>query len=138
MTDWYERSTKALQLAGLANSSGAAYTRMLRQLVDFYGKALARANGDPSISLKSKAKASYAHALGSALLGDYPTALKEMRAAVTMAQSSDWMDMEVRIKQWSQEARKVDEQRQSAEPPAGLEGKSPTAETAGDNPATGL
>ena len=38
MTDWYERSTKALQLAGLANSSGAAYTRMLRQLVDFYGK----------------------------------------------------------------------------------------------------
>lgn len=35
MTDWYERSTKALQLAGLANSSGAAYTRMLRQLVDF-------------------------------------------------------------------------------------------------------
>ena len=31
MTDWYERSTKALQLAGLANSSGAAYTGMLRQ-----------------------------------------------------------------------------------------------------------
>ncbi len=38
MTDWYERSTKALQLAGLAKSSGDAYTRMLRQLVDFYGK----------------------------------------------------------------------------------------------------
>ena len=38
MTDWYERSTKALQLAGLADSSGVAYTRMVRQLVDFYGK----------------------------------------------------------------------------------------------------
>jgi hypothetical protein len=38
MTDWDERSTKALQLAGLVDSSGAAYTRMVRQLADFYGK----------------------------------------------------------------------------------------------------
>ncbi len=34
MSDWYERSTKALQLAGMADSSGAAYTRMVRQLAD--------------------------------------------------------------------------------------------------------
>ncbi len=38
MTDWYERSTKALQLAGLATSSEQSYTRMVRMLVDFYGK----------------------------------------------------------------------------------------------------
>ena len=38
MTDWYERSTKALQLAGLAKSSQESYTRMVRLLVDFYGK----------------------------------------------------------------------------------------------------
>ena len=34
MTNWYERrSTKALQFAGLADSSGGAHTRMVRQLV---------------------------------------------------------------------------------------------------------
>jgi site-specific recombinase XerD len=38
MTDWYERSTKALQLAGLAKSSQESYTRMVRMLVDFYSK----------------------------------------------------------------------------------------------------
>lgn len=38
MTDWYERSTKTLQLAGLAKSSEQSYTRMVRMLVDFYGK----------------------------------------------------------------------------------------------------
>jgi integrase/recombinase XerD len=38
MTDWYERSTKTLQLAGLAKSSQESYTRMVRMLVDFYGK----------------------------------------------------------------------------------------------------
>jgi curli biogenesis system outer membrane secretion channel CsgG len=106
--------------------------------MEFYGKALAHANGDSTISLKSKAKASYAHALGSALVGDYPTAIKEMRAAIMMVQSSDWIDMEVRIKKWALEAHKVDEQRQAAEPPATPEGKSPAAETAGAETATGL
>jgi integrase/recombinase XerD len=38
MTDWYERSTKTLQLAGLAKSSEQSYTRMIRMLVDFYNK----------------------------------------------------------------------------------------------------
>jgi len=38
MTDWYERSTKTLQLAGLAKSSQESYTRMVRMLVDFYDK----------------------------------------------------------------------------------------------------
>ena len=38
MTDWYERSMKALQLNGLAERSQQSYTRMLRMLVDFYGK----------------------------------------------------------------------------------------------------
>lgn len=38
MNDWYERSTKALQLNGLAERSQQSYTRMVRLLVDFYGK----------------------------------------------------------------------------------------------------
>lgn len=38
MNDWYERSMKSLQLAGIADRSQLAYTRMVRLLVDFYGK----------------------------------------------------------------------------------------------------
>lgn len=38
MEDWYERSTKALQLNGLSERSQQSYTRMVRMLVDFYGK----------------------------------------------------------------------------------------------------
>jgi len=38
MNDWYERSMKALQLAGLSKSSQQGYTRAVRMLVDFYGK----------------------------------------------------------------------------------------------------
>lgn len=38
MTDWYERSTNTLQLAGLAKSSEQSHTRMIRMLVDFYNK----------------------------------------------------------------------------------------------------
>jgi integrase/recombinase XerD len=38
MEDWYERSMKALQLNGLAKRSQECYTRMVRMLVDFYGK----------------------------------------------------------------------------------------------------
>ncbi len=39
MNDWYERSMKALQLNGLADRTKKTYTRAVRQLVDFYGKA---------------------------------------------------------------------------------------------------
>jgi integrase len=38
MNDWYERSMKALQLAGLAERSQYTYTREVRLLVEFYGK----------------------------------------------------------------------------------------------------
>jgi len=38
MNDWYERSVKALQLAGMANGSQQCYTRTVRQLVEFYDK----------------------------------------------------------------------------------------------------
>lgn len=38
MNDWYERSMKALALNGLAERSQQSYTRMVRMLVDFYGK----------------------------------------------------------------------------------------------------
>jgi site-specific recombinase XerD len=38
MNDWYERSMKALQLAGLAARSQYTYTREVRLLVEFCGK----------------------------------------------------------------------------------------------------
>jgi site-specific recombinase XerD len=38
MNDWYERSMKALQLAGLADRTRYSYTRDVRLLVEFCGK----------------------------------------------------------------------------------------------------
>jgi hypothetical protein len=38
MKDWYERSMKALQLAGLAERTQYSYTRDVRLLVEFCGK----------------------------------------------------------------------------------------------------
>lgn len=38
MNDWYERSMKALQLAGLADRTQYSYTRDVRLLVEFCGK----------------------------------------------------------------------------------------------------
>lgn len=38
MEDWYERSMKALQLNGVSLRTQQSYTRMVRMLVDFYGK----------------------------------------------------------------------------------------------------
>lgn len=38
MNDWYERSMKALQLNGVSLRTQQSYTRMVRMLVDFYGK----------------------------------------------------------------------------------------------------
>lgn len=38
MNDWYERSMKALQLAGMSKGSQQCYTRAVRMLVEFYDK----------------------------------------------------------------------------------------------------
>ena len=38
MNDGYERSMKALQLNGLSKGSQECYTRMVRLLVEYYGK----------------------------------------------------------------------------------------------------
>jgi integrase/recombinase XerD len=38
MTDYYQQSMKALQLAGMSEGTQKSYTRTLRQLVDFYNK----------------------------------------------------------------------------------------------------
>ena len=38
MKDYYEKSMKALQLNGMSNSTQKAYTRSVRQLVEFFGK----------------------------------------------------------------------------------------------------
>lgn len=100
--------------------------------LELYGKALARANADPSVSAKAKARATYAHGVGLALVGDYGTAVAEIRAANMMVQESDWLDMEVRVKQWQTEARKLEEQRKAAE--AVSVGESVSASPAGESP----
>ena len=38
MTEWYEKSIKALQLNGKGERTQEAYTRALRMLIDFYDK----------------------------------------------------------------------------------------------------
>ena len=38
MKDYFQKSMRALQLAGMSESTQDAYTRSVRQLVDFYGK----------------------------------------------------------------------------------------------------
>lgn len=38
MTDWYEKSMRTLQLAGLGDRTQKDYTRAVRQLVEFFGK----------------------------------------------------------------------------------------------------
>ncbi len=38
MKDYYQRSMKALQLAGMSERTQECYTRSIRKLVDFYGK----------------------------------------------------------------------------------------------------
>ena len=38
MTDWYEKSMRALQLAGLGERTQQCYTRSVRLLVEFFDK----------------------------------------------------------------------------------------------------
>ena len=38
MTDYYQKSMKALQLAGMSERTQECYTRSIRKLVDFYDK----------------------------------------------------------------------------------------------------
>ena len=38
MTDYYQKSMKALQLAGMSERTQECYTRSIRKLVDFYNK----------------------------------------------------------------------------------------------------
>jgi hypothetical protein len=39
MTDWYEKSMRALQLAGKGERTQQAYTRSVRKLVEFFDKS---------------------------------------------------------------------------------------------------
>lgn len=104
--------------------------------LELYGKALAKANGDATVSPKAKARAYYAHGLGSALVGDYQTAVEEIRTANMGDSNSDWLDMEVRVKRWQEEAKKVDEQRKAGDATADTTGTpSPTDPMATQRPA---
>jgi len=95
--------------------------------LELYGKALARANGDSTVKPKAKACAYYAHGVGSALVGDYQTAIEEIHTANMSESNSGWLDMEVRVKQWQEEAKKVDEQRKAGEVTADASANPPLA-----------
>jgi hypothetical protein len=51
MTDWYERSMKALQLNGLGTHTQGSYTRAVRMLCEFYSKT-------PTLSLRKNPRTS--------------------------------------------------------------------------------
>ena len=46
MQDYYKRSMRALQLAGLSERTQKCYTRSIRQLVDHFGKTPAKITED--------------------------------------------------------------------------------------------
>jgi len=102
--------------------------------VEYYGKAVARANADASMKPKVKGTAHYALGLGLALVGDYSTALAEIRAANALVQDSDWLDTEVRVKQWASEADQVNKQKKENGPTE----PSASASTSGEVSTTNL
>jgi curli biogenesis system outer membrane secretion channel CsgG len=81
--------------------------------LDFYKKAVA-SSARPGISQEAQAKAHYSLGLGLALIGDYDASLKALQNANSMADESDWLDMEMRVKRWKKEAEAVEEQKRDA------------------------
>jgi hypothetical protein len=83
--------------------------------VELYGKAVAKADADATLSPKIKGRAHYALGLGLAIVSDYPSALTELKKANMLYQESSWLDMEVRVKQWSDEAARLEQQKKDSE-----------------------
>lgn len=88
--------------------------------LEFYTKAVAKADANPSLKPDSKGRAHYSFGLGKAMIGDYTTALTELHTAGMLKQEKDWTDLEMRIRVWKSDADKVASQMKDAagsEPP---------------------
>jgi curli biogenesis system outer membrane secretion channel CsgG len=86
--------------------------------IEFYGRAVARAESDTTLSPKAKGKAHYSLGLALAFTGDYDGGIAELEKAYLLGQDSSWLDMQTRVKQFKAEAKKVEEQMKDAQPQA--------------------
>ncbi len=84
--------------------------------MEFYAKAVARIDLDPSIKPKTKGRAHYALGLALAFNGDYKAGIGQIEKAFSLKNNSDWLDMMERIKQWQREAGQVEKQMKDAAP----------------------
>lgn len=88
--------------------------------LEFYTKAVAKADANAGMKPDSKGRAHYSFGLGKAMIGDYETALTELRTAGTLKQEKGWTDLEMRVRVWKSDADKVASQMKDAagsEPP---------------------
>jgi len=86
--------------------------------VEFFARAVAKADANPSLKPDVKGRAHYSFGLGKAMTGDYDTALAELRAAQSLKPEQSWMDLEMRVRAWKKDADKVSEQMKDAAPTA--------------------
>jgi len=85
---------------------------------EFFARAVARADADPSLKPDVKGRAHYSYGLGKAMVGDYDVALAELHMAQTLKPQPAWMDLEMRVRAWKKDADKVSEQMRDAAPAA--------------------
>jgi hypothetical protein len=86
--------------------------------VEFFARAVAKADANPSLKPDVKGRAHYSYGLGKAMVGDYDVALAELHMAQTLKPEPAWMDLEMRVRAWKKDADKVNEQMKDAAPAA--------------------
>jgi Flp pilus assembly protein TadD len=82
--------------------------------VEFFARAVAKADADPSLKPDAKGRAHYSYGLGKAMVGDYDVALSELHMAQTLKQDKAWTDLEMRVRAWKKDAERVSEQMKDA------------------------
>jgi len=81
-----------------------------QKAVEYFTKAVARADASSGMSPKTKGKAHYSLGLGQAVTGDYPNALAQLDQAYGLDPNTDYLDFATRVKQWKVEADKLAQQ----------------------------
>jgi len=82
--------------------------------VEFFARAVAKADANPSLKPEVRGRAHYSYGLGKAMVGDYDVALAELHMAQTLKPEQSWMDLEMRVRTWKKDAEKVTEQMKDA------------------------
>jgi hypothetical protein len=81
---------------------------------EFFARAVAKADANPSLKPDAKGRAHYSYGLGKAMAGDYDVALAELHMAQTLKPEKAWTDLEMRVRTWKKDADKVSEQMKDA------------------------